>query len=51
MMIVDHSNIKSLIWSTIIDWYKKFRKNIGPKKKLFAFSNLKKIFTDSTWIY
>ena len=29
---------KSLIWSTIIDWYKKFRKKYwSPRKKLFAF--------------
>ena len=39
---------KSLIWSTVIDWYKKFKKNIGPQEKNYLpFSNLKKIFTDS----
>ena len=39
---------KSLIWSTIIDLFKKFNQSIGPQEKNYLpFSNLKKIFTDS----
>ena len=39
---------KSLIWSTIIDFFKKFNQSIGPQEKNYLpFSNLKKIFTDS----
>ena len=39
---------KSLIWSTVIDFFKKFKQSIGPQEKNYLpFSNLKKIFTDS----
>lgn len=39
---------KSLIWNTVIDFFKRFKQSIGPQEKNYLpFSNLKKIFTDS----